>query len=182
MSELDIYLDRKRRLMTAVRDAAPTDAAERQQKLSAQVIAEGSSGIRRVKIRDFQIVTDTGPAIGGFDLGPRAPELLLGALGSCISHTILIQAALQQIPIDSLVVDVSGEIDSLAGHTDIPGGVSKLEYTVSVESPASASQIAGLTGLLGAICPVHNVVEHAQPLSATVFLNGEPVEAAAARS
>ena len=182
LSELDVYLDRKRQLMTAVREAAPADASERQQKLSAQVIAEGSSGIRRIRIRDFQIITDTGPAIGGFDLGPRAPEVLLGALGSCISHTILIQAALQQIPIESLVIDLSGEIDSLAGHTDVPGKVSNLEYTVTVESSATPSQIAGLTGLLGTICPVHNVVEHAQPLRATVILNGQPVEAAATRS
>jgi uncharacterized OsmC-like protein len=182
MSELDKYLDRKREGMAKVRAEAPTDPADRKQHLSAQVIAEGLSGIRRVKIRDFQIVTDTGPAIGGFDLGPRAPELLLGALGSCISHTILIQAALQQIPIDSLVVDVSGDIDSLAGHTDVPGAVTSISYTVTVDSSASPAQIEGLTSLLGAICPVHNVIEHAQPLSATVVLNGHKLEAATSRS
>ncbi len=178
--ELGTYLERKRDLMGKVREAAPTDPAERQQRLTAQVTAEGSSGIRRVRIRDFQIITDTGPAIGGFDLGPRAPELLLGALGSCISHTILIQAALQQIPVDNLTIDLTGDIDSLAGHTDIPGGVTNLNYTVTVESSASPEQIAGLTGLLGAICPVHNVVEHAQPLSATVILNGRTISSGSA--
>ncbi|HQY30500.1 MAG TPA: OsmC family protein [Thermomicrobiales bacterium] len=175
MSDLDTYLARKRDLMTAVRAAAPTDPGARKQKLEAQVIAEGSSGIRRIKIRDFQIITDTGPAIGGFDLGPRAPEVLLGALGSCISHTILIQAALQQIPIDSLVIDLAGEIDSLAGHSDIPGAVSDLHYTVTVQSAASAEQITALTSLLGTVCPVLNVVEHPQNVRATVLLNGKPI-------
>jgi uncharacterized OsmC-like protein len=177
MSDLDVYLERKRGKLAAARATAPADAVDRQNHLTAQVIAEGSSGIRRVKIRDFQIITDTGPALAGYDLGPRAPELLLGGLGSCISHTILIQAALQNIPIDSLVIDLSGDIDSLAGHSAIPGGVSNLQYTVTVESSASPEQITGLTSLLGAICPVHNVVEHAQTLTAFVVLNGQPIGA-----
>ena len=52
------------------------------QHLTAQVTAEGGSGIRRVRIRDFQIITDAKTAMAGYDLGPRAPEVLLGALGT----------------------------------------------------------------------------------------------------
>src|SRR5688500_1137428 len=114
---LKSYLERKLAALQATRATASPNQEERRQHLTASVIAEGGSGVRRVRIRDFQIITDAGPAMAGYDLGPRAPEVLLGALGSCVSHTILIQAALQGIPIDSLVVDVSADVDRSEEHT-----------------------------------------------------------------
>jgi len=92
MSALTDYLHEK--LIALRMRKQRIDAGELGAKtLSAQVTAEGRSGIRRVRIRDFQLVTDAPPDLAGYNLGPSAPELLLGSLGSCIVHTLMLQAA-----------------------------------------------------------------------------------------
>jgi uncharacterized OsmC-like protein len=166
------YLERKLEAVKTFRAAQPTDAAERKQTLTATVTAEGITGIRRIRARDYQVITDTGAALAGHDLGPRAPELLLGALGSCISHTVLIQAALEGINIEELVIESSLDVDSLAGHSDIKNPVSGISYTIRLESDATPEQLQKLNAALPEICPVLNIVAFAQPVSATIVLNG----------
>ena len=92
MSSLDEYLGGKRPAIAAhwsciaAGDGVPMT-------LTAQVRAEGRSGIRRIRIRDFQVISDSDAHFAGYDLGPSSPELQLGVLGSCLTHTFLIQAA-----------------------------------------------------------------------------------------
>ena len=176
MSGLKSYLERKIEAVRTFRANAPQDPVERRQTLAASVIAEGESGVRRIRIRDYQILTDTGPALAGYDLGPRAPEVLLGALGSCISHTVLIQAALQGIAVDSLVVEALVDVDSLAGHADIINPVSGIMYTIRIESgTATPEQLQTLNQILPDICPVLNIVQFAQPVSSSIVLNGQTI-------
>jgi uncharacterized OsmC-like protein len=172
---LKSYLERKLDALKAARASASADPVERRQRLSAQVIAEGGSGVRRVRMRDFQIITDAGPAMAGYDLGPRAPEVLLGALGSCISHTILIQAALNDIPIESLVIDVSADVDSLAGHSDVRNPLTNIAYEIQVDSPAPAEQLRKINEILPEICPVLNVIQFPQQITTSMVHNGESV-------
>ena len=175
MTGLKSYLERKLDALKTARATASTDPIERRQRLSAQVIAEGGSGVRRVRMRDFQIITDAGPAMAGYDLGPRAPEVLLGALGSCISHTILIQAALSDLPIESLVIDVSADVDSLAGHSDVKNPLTNIAYEIQVESPAPAAEFRKINELLPEICPVLNIVQFPQQITTSIVHNGESV-------
>ena len=37
--------------------------------------AMGRSGIREIRIRDFQIISDSKPDLAGYDLGPGADDL-----------------------------------------------------------------------------------------------------------
>ncbi len=176
MSGLKSYLERKIEAVRTFRANESSNPDERRQTLTASVIAEGESGIRRIRIRDYQILTDTGAALAGYDLGPRAPEVLLGALGSCISHTVLIQAALQGIAVDTLVIDASVDVDSLAGHADIINPVSGITYTIRIDSPsATPEQMRALNQVLPDICPVLNIVQFAQPVSSSIVLNGESI-------
>ncbi|MEJ1976382.1 MAG: OsmC family protein [Acetobacteraceae bacterium] len=114
--------------------------------LRAQVTAEGRSGVRRIRVRDFQVLTDSPPSLVGYDLGPSSPELALGALGSCLTHSYLIQAALLGVPVTTLAVEVTGQIDARAGqpgYADIPVYPHDLAYTVQIDSPASDQDLAG---------------------------------------
>jgi uncharacterized OsmC-like protein len=172
---LKSYLERKLEALRAARATASTDPVERRQRLSAQVTAEGGSGVRRVRMRDFQIITDAGPAMAGYDLGPRAPEVLLGSLGSCISHTILIQAALNDLPIETLVIDVSADVDSLAGHSDVKNPLTNITYEIQIESPAPADEFRKINELLPEICPVLNVIQFPQQVMTSIVHNGESV-------
>jgi uncharacterized OsmC-like protein len=110
--------------------------------------------------------------MAGYDLGPRSPEVLLGALGSCISHTVLIQAAVEGIPIESLVVDVSADIDSLAGNTDVRTPLKNMAFEIQVESSASPDVFTRINELLPEICPVLNVITCPQTVTSAVVHNG----------
>src|SRR5438874_2112178 len=75
------YLKNKEAAMTAAAKAAASGDALRE-TVSAECSATDLTGVRRVRIRDFQLVSDSRPAFGGFGLGPSSPDLLLGVLAS----------------------------------------------------------------------------------------------------
>ena len=71
--------------------------------------------MRRIRIRDHQVVSDSPADFAGYDLGPSSPELLLGSLGSCLTHIFLIKAAELQLPLESLQVEIEGDLDPRGG-------------------------------------------------------------------
>ena len=82
MSTLREYLDQKREaILTRRAKAAAGDGPAGPLQLAANVTAEGRTGVRRIRIRDFQILADTPPDFAGFNFGPGSPELQLGVLG-----------------------------------------------------------------------------------------------------
>jgi hypothetical protein len=93
------FVDRSRRIADGSLGPLP---------LKATATAEGRSGVRRIRVRDFQIITDSPPDFAGYDLGPSSPELVLGGLASCLNHSYLIQAAALEVPIESIEVEVEG--------------------------------------------------------------------------
>lgn len=172
MSNLREYLVQKREALLAKRAAAleqPPDPLQ----IAATVRAEGRSGIRRIRIRDYQIITDSPANFAGYGLGPTAPELQLGVLGSCLAHSFLIQAADRQTPIDALEVDVAAEIDARAGQPGYPEITihpRQIRYTLRVESPASAEEIATLQAAMESACPILSLLRNPHEISGAVEL------------
>jgi uncharacterized OsmC-like protein len=166
------WLDRRRRI--AEGSLAPT-------RLNARVIAEGRSGVRRIRIRDFQLVSDSPPDFAGYDLGPSSPELQLGVLGSCLNHSYLIQAAALEVPLESIEVEVEATIDpraGSAGHEATPVYPQNIAYVVNISSPASAAQIEELRRAVEKSCPILNLLR--QPQTVTGFIDHAPAVAVAA--
>jgi uncharacterized OsmC-like protein len=176
VSTLREYLDQKREAILSRRaKAVAGEGPAGPIPLAATVTAEGRSGVRRIRIRDFQILADTPPDFAGFNLGPGSPELQLGVLGSCLTHIFLIQAADQQVPLDSLSVDVTGEIDHRAGQPGfehLPIGPQQIRYTVMLESPASPERIAALHEAVERTCPILNLLVNPQSITGEVVHNG----------
>jgi hypothetical protein len=77
LSTLVEYFDRKRRALVE-RRARIADGRLGPVSLRASATAEGRSGARRIRVRDFQVLTDSPPDFAGYDLGPSSPELQLG--------------------------------------------------------------------------------------------------------
>jgi uncharacterized OsmC-like protein len=176
MSTLREYLGQKRDALLARREAAQSAEAG-VHKLEASVTAEGRSGVRRIRIRDFQILSDSGPDFAGYSFGPGSPELQVGVLGSCLTHIFLIQAADQEIPLDALSVDVSADQDFRAGQPgfeDVPRFPHNLTYTVHIESTASAEEIGRLHKAVEDVCPILNLLVNPQTIRGSVELNGVP--------
>ena len=102
MSILDPYLARKATALAQRRADFTAQPEKATVRIQASSWVAGNTGARPVKLGDTLLVTDSAPALAGHGLGPTAPELLLGALASCLVHTYLIQAVLLQIPIDGV--------------------------------------------------------------------------------
>jgi uncharacterized OsmC-like protein len=147
--------------------------------LTARATVEGGSGVRRIEIRRHAIVSDSAPDFAGFDLGPGSPELQLGVLGSCLAHTILIQAALQAIPITTLEVEVTGTFDPRAsadGFEDVPVHPQDLAYTVHIDSQADPAVIAALQVRVEKACPILNLLRQPQAIDGRFVQGGLPKE------
>lgn len=170
MTTLNDYLAQKREAL-AERKANLERGSLGATPLVARVSAEGRSGIRRIRIRDFQVLTDSPPDFAGYDLGPSSPELQLGVLGSCLTHSYLIQAALLNVPIELLEVELSGQIDPRSGRPgfeEVPVYPHDLAYIVHVVSPASAAEIERLRSEVERFCPILNLLKQPQSIRGAV--------------
>ncbi|MDM0056645.1 OsmC family protein [Variovorax fucosicus] len=172
MSHLNDYLAEKRTAVLA-RNAAIDAGTAQPAQLKATVSAEGRSGVRRLRIRDHQIISDSPPDFAGYNLGPSSPELQLGVLGTCVTHIFLIHAAERQVPLESLEVEVSGIIDPRGGrpgHEQTPIWPHEIGYTVHIDSPASRADIDALFEAVERSCPILNLLRNPQTIRAEVKL------------
>lgn len=172
MSSLLEYLGQKREAFLA-RRARIANGALGPARLKASVVAEGRSGVRRIRIRDFQVITDSPPDFAGYDLGPSSPELQLGVLASCLNHSFLIQAAALEIPLESIAVDVEATIDPRAkseGFEATPVYPTGISYVVRIASSASAAQIEQLHATVEQWCPILNLLKNPQTIAGRVEL------------
>lgn len=170
MGTLNEYLTEKRQAIIQRREQAKAISAG-PHTLQASVRAESRSGIRRIRIRNFQIISDSGPDFAGYDLGPTSPELQLGVLGSCLTHVFLIQAAQRNVPLDSLEVEVTGQIDPRSGqpgYEHIPVYPHNIAYTVHLTSSASEEEVAALHQAVERACPILNLLINPQQISGSV--------------
>ncbi len=157
---LPAYLENKAAAMNAAaRGLTSGDAAR--ETISAECSASDLTGARRIRIRDFQLVSDSGPAFGGFSLGPSSPELLLGVLASCLTHTYLIGAAQRGIALDEVRVRFEAENNDagfLGLTTADPAVPFNIRARVSVRSKADKGVVEGLHAWARASCPLTKIV------------------------
>lgn len=180
MSTLREYLAQKKLAVQAreARDPATVEA----RTLQAHASVAGRSGVRRIRIRDFQVLTDSEADYAGYDLGPSSPELQLGVLGSCLTHVFLIHAAKHDVPLDSIEVDISARIDPRAGKPgfeDVPVNPHDIQYTVRLESPADRATIDRLHEIVERACPILNLLQRPQTITGTVEIVASERPAAA---
>lgn len=169
MSALSEFLEQKRSAWLSLQ-ARPVEEVE-PVPLAAHVAAEGRSGVRRLRIRDFQIVADSGANMAGHDLGPSSPESQLGVLASCLAHTFLIQAADREIVLDALDVTVTATMDaraSLPGNEHLPRYPYDIRYVAVVESPADDETLADLQRQVETVCPILQLLRQPQTITGTV--------------
>jgi uncharacterized OsmC-like protein len=167
MSALAPYLSRKGAVL-AQRQAdfqATPDKAVVRLKVSSWVA--GNTGARPVQMGETRFLTDSAPALAGHGLGPTAPEMLLGALASCLVHTYLIQATLLQLPLDNVEVEVQGALN-MGGVVGLPyTALPQLEsvtYTARVTSSATSADIERMHAAVDATCPVLNTLRLPTPV------------------
>jgi uncharacterized OsmC-like protein len=162
------YLVNKAEAMTSAAKSFGTGDAMRE-TVAAECSASDLTGVRRVRIRDFQLISDSGPAFGGFSLGPSSPEMLLGVLASCLTHTYLIGAATKGISLDSVRVRFEAENNDAAFlglATDDPPYPDNIRAVVDVTSSAPAERLAELHEYAAQTCPLTRMLR--LPLQVTI--------------
>lgn len=104
--------------------------------------------------------TDEPRAAGGDDAGPDPYTLILGALGSCISMTVLIYARRKQWPVESVTVRLRQNrihAKDCQDCKDQEGFIHRIERSVSVTGDLSDEQHARLQEIAHK-CPVHKTL------------------------
>jgi len=118
---------------------APNDAIQ-PVRLAVKTTAEQRSGVRRIRLRQHQIISDSDYSFAGYSLGPGSPESSLTSIASDLADAFLSQAALKGVRIDSLGVSISSRRDSVPPAKRIVHP-HNLFYTIYVQSPASDEQL-----------------------------------------
>jgi uncharacterized OsmC-like protein len=104
--------------------------------------AQGARATPRT--RKFIMTADAPPGLGGVDAAPAAVEVLLAALTGCITSGIAANAALFDVPLDGLDIDLEADIDlrGVMGHDkSVRNGFSAIRYTVTVHSQADEAKV-----------------------------------------
>ena len=107
------------------------------------------------------LITDEPATAGGDDAGPDPYTLLLGALGSCISMTVMLYARRKDWPVESVTVRLQQKRihgkDCAECEEKPEGFVHRIERSVTVEGNLSAEQQARLQEIAHN-CPVHKTL------------------------
>ena len=145
---------------------------------SVSALVEGLQCVAQT--RNFNLTIDEREALGGSDAGPNPVELILTALGACQEITYRLYADLLGIPMDGIVVEVTGDID-LCGFLDVDDaarpGYSNITADVVIDSPASDEEIQRLKDAVDAHCPVFDILINATPV--TINIRKKDISAAA---
>jgi uncharacterized OsmC-like protein len=169
----DYQLRRLKALQTFA--ATPSDQIQ-PVHLAAKTQAAQWAGVRRIRIRQHQILSDCDYTHGGSRLGPGSPESAYTVLASDIADTYLAQATLKGIRIDSLGVSIHTERLTTEERERYNSG---LFYTVYVKSPATDRQLEELRIATEKASPVFNLV--ANKVEVAHFIDYKQTDKKAAR-
>lgn len=134
--------------------------------LTASCTVAGGSGVRPVRAREYTIITDSGPALAGYSLGPTAPEVLLSALASCLTHSYVAIAATRDLTYETIEVVVHGTVDyrgNLAVDPAAPIPPYDLSYEARIVTDADDATLAEIHAAVERLCPVLQALR--QPLT-----------------
>tara|TARA_Y100000588_G_scaffold340113_1_gene383240 strand:- start:2635 stop:3111 length:477 start_codon:yes stop_codon:yes gene_type:complete len=141
---------------------AKSDPSQWRETVSATCVADDATGVRKLRMRDWQIIGDSGRDFGGWGLGPNSPELFCGVISTCLTHTYLIAAATLEIPLDRVEVTVSSSNNDahflgLISHD--PSVPFDIEARISLEAAeASTEEITKLHTYAAENCPLSRLV------------------------
>jgi glucokinase len=127
------------------------------------------------RTRNFVIMSDDPPALGGVDSAAAPVETLLAALCGCITSGVATNAALFGIPMDAIDIAMEADLDvrGVLGHDkSVPNGVTDIRYTVTIKSPASEDKVRRCKETIDRKSPVRNTL--ANPVNITSNLVFKP--------
>jgi len=120
-----------------------------------------------VSIREHKLTVDEPAALGGTDAGPNPVELVLAALGTCQEITYRAYATAMGIPLESVSVELEGDIDLrgfFAVDESVRSGYRNIRAIVRIKSDASDADLQKLREVVNAHCPVLDIISNKVPV------------------
>ncbi|MUW13785.1 OsmC family peroxiredoxin [Halorubrum sp. CBA1125] len=142
---------------------------------SVTSIAEFDQAGERVRTREFRVEGDEPEQILGERTAPNAVELLLAALGSCLSVGYAANAAAMGIELDNLRFEFSGEVDIrgfLGISEDVRAGYEAVTVTTYVDADAPAAELAELRERVETTSPLVDSIANEVPLETDLVVEG----------
>lgn len=131
-------------------------------------------------IREHDMRMDEPEQLGGTDTAPNMVEAVLAAYGSCLTVGYSLNAAVRDIEINALSVEVEGELD-LAGFfgisDEVPAGFSRINTVVHLDADASEETLEALHAEVLKTSPVGSILE--RPVEVNTELRTAQPEVAA---
>jgi uncharacterized OsmC-like protein len=94
--------------------------------------------------RRFTIMVDEPPDLGGGDNAPFPIEVVLAALAGCVTNATATNAALFDVPIDGIEMELEAHVDArgFLGHDKtVRNGITDINYTITIQSPAPEAKV-----------------------------------------
>ena len=94
--------------------------------------------------RRFTIMVDEPPDLGGGDGAPFPIEVVLAALAGCVTNATATNAALFDVPIDGIEMELEARVDArgFLGHDkSVRNGITDIDYTITIQSPAPEDKV-----------------------------------------
>ncbi len=128
-----------------------------------------------VTIREHSLTIDEPKGNGGSDMGPSPVEVILAALGSCQEITYRAYATALGIELDSVSVELEGDIDFrgfFAVDDTIRPGYENIRAVVTIKSNAPAAELQKLRDVVNAHCPVLDILQNPVPVNLEFVTSG----------
>jgi len=139
---------------------------------SFETVTEWRDGAQAItRARSFTLQTDEPTPLGGKDQHIDPMELLLAALGSCLTIGWVTQARLRGIDFRDLRIKVSAPFDLrgyLALDPSVRPGFGALSYTVEVDTDASAGTLEEIRAAAEKTSPMFDNILKPTPISGTI--------------
>ncbi len=137
--------------------------------LKISIKGEAQSAARfSANARQFNIVIDEPPQLGGEDLGANPVEYLLASYAGCINVVAHLTARELDLNLESLEISVQGNINParLLGESDEErAGFKQIDVNFSPVTDASPEQIEKWMDIIKSRCPINDNLAFPTPLT-----------------
>jgi uncharacterized OsmC-like protein len=154
-----------------------SDASTYLETIAAVCVADDLTGLRKIRIRGWEYLSDSGAEMGGWVLAPSSPEYLLGVITSCLTHTYLIGAANRSIALERVEVKATSRNND-AHFFGLEQGDPRLPFDIRVRilvraPDATRAELAELSRYATENCPVLQIIR--TPNAVSVATEAEAV-------
>lgn len=141
-------------------------------KVTFKVAAHSANHTKTVvRARNFEMIIDEPPNLGGTDEGPTPVEYVLGALAGCLTVVGHVVAKEMAFELRGVTFELAGDLDPakfLGESTANRAGFQEIRVKVQPDSNASPEQLAAWLKTVESRCPVSDNLANITPVKLTL--------------